>query len=330
MRDYRIDAAKGALIILVVLGHFLEAVDGWAVPLARAPLTAIYMMHMPAFVFLAGMTTKVHGTGKRIATYAVLLAAFQMGYLLPINLMSEASKPILQPYWLLWFLLSMIFWTALLPVFTKLKHPLFVAVLLSLAVGIVPLYGYHLSFSRTFVFLPFFVAGHLYGWSLFKILPKAGWPLVASAASIMLAATELYSAGLDRHWLFGSLTFNDLNAGFLEGIATRAALLLTAAITMTCAFCLVPSTKGLLSTIGSRSLAIFLLHGFLVILGGKVLKPIIGLYGLPFALGLAIFMSLASIALLTLPVWDRSIRFFANSAVELFGTLRQSLKPRQQ
>ncbi|MGO2780447.1 acyltransferase family protein [Glutamicibacter arilaitensis] len=53
---HRLDVAKGALIILVVLGHLLEANAGWEARTTRLPLTAIYMFHMPAFVFLAGIT----------------------------------------------------------------------------------------------------------------------------------------------------------------------------------------------------------------------------------------------------------------------------------
>ncbi len=51
-------AKKGILITLVVLGHWLEATNYWDDGLIRYLLTAIYAFHMPAFIFLAGITSK--------------------------------------------------------------------------------------------------------------------------------------------------------------------------------------------------------------------------------------------------------------------------------
>lgn len=309
MRDHRIDAAKGALIILVVLGHFLEAASGWGAPLLRAPLTAIYMMHMPAFVFLAGMTTKAGNAGWRVATFAVLLTAFQAAYLVPLYLATGAIPVgLAKPYWILWFLLAMMFWTALLPILRKVKRPLAVAVFLSLAAGLAPWDGYILSFSRTFVFLPFFIAGHLYGWQLFKMIPHGSWPKAAGGLLILCIAAVLLKSGTDKEWLYGSYTFRGLGVGAAEGLIVRAMLLAAAVVAMVSAFALMPATQGVLTAIGSRSLAIFLLHGFPVILGGKLLRPVAEAHGQASALLLAVMMTSVTVAVLAVPVWDPAIR----------------------
>ncbi|MFH4243140.1 acyltransferase family protein, partial [Acinetobacter baumannii] len=55
MRNLHIDATKGVLIFLVVLGHYLERLIGWNEPLNQALLGSIYFVHMPAFIFISGM-----------------------------------------------------------------------------------------------------------------------------------------------------------------------------------------------------------------------------------------------------------------------------------
>ena len=58
MRNLHIDATKGVLIFLVVLGHYLERLIGWNEPLNQAILGSIYFVHMPAFIFISGIFFK--------------------------------------------------------------------------------------------------------------------------------------------------------------------------------------------------------------------------------------------------------------------------------
>ncbi|TJY67440.1 hypothetical protein E4J89_15285 [Arthrobacter sp. CAU 1506] len=76
-RDHRIDTAKGALIVLVVLGHLLEVTNFWDAETFRLALTAIYLFHMPAFVFLAGITAKANRLPERAGGILLLLLTFQ-------------------------------------------------------------------------------------------------------------------------------------------------------------------------------------------------------------------------------------------------------------
>lgn len=105
---HRLDVAKGALIILVVLGHLLEATAGWEARTTRLPLTAIYMFHMPAFVFLAGITAKSTQLPRRIGVFLVLLVVFQTLYFFAVPLLGlERTFSLVRPFWILWFLLAM-------------------------------------------------------------------------------------------------------------------------------------------------------------------------------------------------------------------------------
>ena len=97
------------------------------------------MLHMPAFVFLAGITAKRDQLGKCFANLAILLILFQLAYIAP-SIVKGGTSPvgILQPYWALWFLLSLIWWLALLPLIARLPSPLLIASTIGVAAGLIP------------------------------------------------------------------------------------------------------------------------------------------------------------------------------------------------
>jgi len=72
------------------------------------------------------------------------------------------SWSINQPYWVLWYLMSLLFWRLVLPFFAALKFPLLIAVAISLLSGMADYVGRDWSLSRSLGFLPFFIAGHLW------------------------------------------------------------------------------------------------------------------------------------------------------------------------
>lgn len=317
MRDHRIDNAKGVLIFLVVLGHYLETVTGWLDPVIRGPLTFAYMFHMPAFVFLAGMTAKPHQLGKRIATLAVLLVAFQLAYTIPFTI-KDGAYPVspLQPFWILWFLLSMIWWLALLPLILRLPAPLLTSIGIAIAAGAIPLAGYPLSASRTLVFLPFFVAGNLYGRQILQALPTRRLSRPMAAGLLLALAGALYAAGIGHPWLSGFANFDALGVDWLAGSLTRSALLLTAAAATMACLSLCPATNGVLARIGRASMAVFLLHGFCVVLGGPVLRAIYTHLGPIPTLAAAIFGAAAVTFVLGRDFFDSLIRRAAAAVVD--------------
>ncbi|WP_372700052.1 acyltransferase family protein [Arthrobacter sp. JSM 101049] len=261
-RDPVLDAAKGFLIILVVLGHLLARTDPSAAVATHALITGIYAFHMPAFVFLAGITSKPSGIGRRCAQFLTLLAVFQVAYFLAKHLLgSDESFPWVTPAWLLWFLLSMTFWTLLTPVIVRFpRASLALSVAVSLGAGMVDAVGYPFSLSRTLVFLPFFVAGFTHGR---KVLARVaglglrGRAVVAGAALAVFAGLLTWSP--DHNWFFGSKGFDVLEVSDLSGVAHRAVL--TAGLLV-----LMPRKPTLLNRFGQRSLSIYLLHGFVVLL----------------------------------------------------------------
>lgn len=164
-RDFRLDKAKGFLIFLVVSGHFLERISGWEMGYSRVLLTAIYSFHMPAFIFLAGITAKSNRLVDRVLVFLVLLISAQPVYYYWVGLFGKTPNLEFDtPYWITWFLLAMVWWLLLLPLVERFPlQMLFTSILVGVLGGVLPAIDFELSVGRSLTFFPFFVVGKLYG-----------------------------------------------------------------------------------------------------------------------------------------------------------------------
>lgn len=330
MRDLRVDNAKGILIFLVVLGHFIEAVKGWEATGLRGLWTAIYLFHMPAFIFLAGMTAKSDNLLRRVLNMAVLLVFFHLALVIPLTAMAGGKSPVglFQPYWMMWFLLSMIWWMLFLPVINRLPYPLVISTALAVGAGLVPSIDYGFSLSRTLVYLPFFVAGNLYGWRLLAWLKQLSslFGLAGMVLFLSVAAFFLMQADLAGNWFRGSQGYAALGSGEADGLLIRSGLLGLASMALILFLLALPANQSWLTKLGSASLAVFLLHGFVVKPFGVLVGSKLADYSTGSLLVLLLGLSAVTVAVLGLPVWDRLIRQQASRVVDkvlgLMGKLR--------
>ena len=150
------------LIFLVVFGHLLECFYGniqlWL-------YSVIYSFHMPAFVYTTGYFSRfdskryINALLYPYCIYQILYLLFQRFYLKEDNVLQFTT-----PYWLLWYLLSTMFWMLFLQFIEgkKLhsKAILIVSFLCALFIGYDNSIGYYLSLSRTIVLFPFYIAGY--------------------------------------------------------------------------------------------------------------------------------------------------------------------------
>lgn len=315
--DRRADNARGVLIGLIVLGHFLIVLNGWTDAVSRHLLAAIYAFHIPAFVFLTGMAASDRWSWRRLVEIALLLAVFQTAYLAPYAVAGEAPPHALtRPHGLLWLLMSMIGWLALAPLIRRASRPLVLACALALAAGLIPWIGRDLSLSRTLVFLPFFVAGHLYGARIMDRLQDLGSLRWLGLALIPAAGVLLVSQDVGPGWLYGAAGFEALDAGAFQGVATRAGLLLIAAACTAALLAVAPRSDGMLARIGAASLSIYLLHGFAVKLFSRLMDRLYAPQGWD-ALWVALTATAGVLMVLGLPFWDRIIRRMTNSAISV-------------
>lgn len=273
MRDARLDTARFALIALVVLGHAIETFQG--TPFLALAYRTIYLFHMPAFVFLSGLVARdvldARQGEKVVATLILPLLLFQAVYLgLEFWLTGKENfRYVLDPpYWTLWYLLSLVCWRLVLPLLLGTGAPLLVSVAISLSAGFFNEVGYGWSLSRTAVFLPFFVAGHLYAQRKGLIVPGSADARrigLAIVAMIGLGVVAWLTRNMPAQWLYGSTGY----ASFADGDTTKGflyrSLYLVSGAAGTWAFLsLVPAGNRFITRCGQCSIAVYLLHGLVI------------------------------------------------------------------
>jgi fucose 4-O-acetylase-like acetyltransferase len=331
-RDQRLDSAKGILIGLVVLGHLLEATSAWNAGMIRLPLTIIYMFHMPAFVFLSGISAKRDNLPRRIGTFLVLLLTFQALYYVAVWLSPlERDFSPFMPFWLLWFLLGMIWWLLLLPlVWRAPRSAVAVSVVIAVAAGAIDEMGYAFSISRVLVFLPFFITGTVYGKQILDFASNIGrWLKFCAGAACLALGWFLFTTDIHQGWLYGSYSFERLNADTGEGLAIRGGLLAIAALTTFTVLSLMPRHRNPAAVIGRRSLGIFLLHGFVVLAVTPLLPA--GRMGANtmIALVACVFIALLVVRILAAPPIDRSVRQYGSKVMDFASRICERGADRQ-
>jgi fucose 4-O-acetylase-like acetyltransferase len=276
IRDSRLDCAKGALMVLVVFGHVLEVFTSRSC-LYTAVCSAIYIFHMPLFVMIGGMFAKAMlregdyaGMFRRLV---VPLAIFQFLYLGMIFAKSgHLPAPVLQPHWILWFLLSMFAWKLALPVFNRLPSAVLLSAAMAIAAGFDADIGYALSLSRTIYFFPFFLIGHFYR-NQITLLASRFRGLLSAGFAVVVAGVVVWSFhGLPHDALYGSKSYL-LAPVMTQAPAIGRGLVLVLSLVASIAFLgLVPVKSRLLEYLGERSLSIFLLHGFVVMMMSAMVR----------------------------------------------------------
>jgi fucose 4-O-acetylase-like acetyltransferase len=265
MRDGRVDAAKAVLVVLVVLGHFLEQMPGGK---AFAIYRWLYLFHIPAFVFLSGLvsadTLDPRRGGKLLAMVALpyLIHQFAAQWL-DATVMDEAFKfSPSKPYWALWYLVALVIWRLTLPMLLGTGAPLLVACVISLGAGLLPDIGYLWSASRAAVFYPFFVLGYLYASREGIRLPPASFS-IGAAGLVLVAVVGYLTRGVPQTWLYGASSYASLKMTPWEGLAMRGLQLAAGGIGVFAFLRLVVAPRWL-SALGGYTMAVYIGHVYLL------------------------------------------------------------------
>ena len=160
-RDYLFDNYKAFLIVLVVVGHFIEVASDDNVVMETTKWI-IFSFHMPAFVFISGyFSKKTQGIYKLLQQLVVPYLVFEILYyiLYTYILNRDTELAFLYPKFSLWYLLAMFMWKMITPLFRRLPGYLWIAFVLGLFVGASSLDDNYLTLPRMFTFYPFFLLG---------------------------------------------------------------------------------------------------------------------------------------------------------------------------
>ncbi|MFC0682329.1 acyltransferase family protein [Lysobacter korlensis] len=312
LRDRRLDVLRGGLILSVVFGHLLETHGGWgwADPPQRALLTVLYAFHMPAFVFLTGIHAKADQVPLRIARLVSVLVVFQVLFLAFGWLIGHPIANWYSPYWVLWYVMAMIWWQALMPLIARFpRAALLTSVVVAVAVGIVDVHGNWFAFSRAAVFLPFFIAGYIWGKRAMIALPTA--PAGAKAAvggAFLVGVAVIFAANGDPHWLFGNWGYQQLGVAVVPGAIGRIGVMAVAATGVVALLMLAPARMPVLERPGRHSLAVFLFHVFAVELYAVALGAWGGEAPAAVAVTVAFLTAVVLTALFSARVFERGCR----------------------
>lgn len=266
MTDYRyyfFDNAKFFLIFLVVLGHALAIIP--ENPVISIAYRLIYLFHMPAFIFIVGYFSKFQKEQK-IGVLVFQYLIFQTLYCAAnvyIAKNPDAHIEYLEPCWIMWFLLSVISMKIMLPYIVKLKYPLVISVIVAIAVGYDPSIGQAFSFSRTLIFLPFFILGYYYKPEhilRIKKMPKTLFVLGFVLSVFILTLLPPF----DLSFLYNDAPYEKMGAVTWYAGLYRLAFLVWASSLIICFLALIPDRKIWYSKFGARTLQVYLLHGFII------------------------------------------------------------------
>ena len=257
------DNLKGFLIFLVVFAHFLFDLQDrfWN----NLLVDAIYMFHMPAFVFISGYFSKSeHSRGFSSLCSLALAYVLLMAYFILYDVFVLGNPPSLTvPYYSSWYLLALILWRITIPYLSRLRGILPMLLLFSVLAGFWPELDGKYSIIKVIVFYPYFMAGYLFSQeSAQKIM---NLPIgTKNGIGILLLCLALW-VGFTAQEAF-LLTDHDLlpnsyeRSGCSEAFG-RLSLYLTAGLAIIgLLLCSINRELPLLSQLGKNSLSIYILH----------------------------------------------------------------------
>lgn len=275
-RDHHFDNIKFLLIVLVVLGHVLEALM-WTDHISKTLYFSIYTFHMPLFIFIGGYFSKnindpnysVKVISKLVVPYVIFEVLYSIFYYYVID-STKFNVSFFGPYWIMWFLMCSIIWKLVLPYFTRLRYPMVLAIILAVAAGYASDVGYYLALSRAIVYFPFFLAGyyvekrHLaYLFNFRARICSLSFLLIVILAYYFYA--DLVPTNTITMWIQGSYSY--ISAGSPEWYAGlyRIGILIISALMCASVISLVPRREiKHVSSMGQRTIYPYLIHGFII------------------------------------------------------------------
>ncbi|MYL59181.1 acyltransferase family protein [Virgibacillus halodenitrificans] len=269
-RNAFFDNAKFILIFLVVFGHMIQPFTDGSTTINTLYMW-IYTFHMPAFILLAGFFAKGSGNIsyilnliKKLLVPYLIFQLIYTGYYFIIG-KSGWQNDLFHPQWALWFLFSLFCWHLLLYWFKKIPAVLSItlAVQIGLIVGYFGEIGHTFSLSRTFVFFPFFLAGYWLTEKQVMLVKRKTFKVISVGVMAAIAFAIYYMPDFNSGWLLASKSYGDLGMSEYGGLA-RLAVYITAAIMVASVLAWIPKSKQTFTKLGTRTLYVYLLHGFFI------------------------------------------------------------------
>ncbi len=262
-RDYFFDTLKGFLIIAVIVGNTLELASPTNVNVHYFILF-LYMFHMPVFTFVSGYFSKRSKRTtiqkvKHIFTIYVLAQILYVAYYNYI-LHGELDFTLLATQWTFWYLLSLTAWYIISDYIKNEKLWLIGSIIFSLVIGFDTSVGSNGSFSRTFFFLPFFIAGMMFKREYIETIKKYRNYLLTGSIIILIILYFLQNY-IPVDLLFEYTNYEHFIDLGLFPLFCRAFHYIGAFLLGGFLISIIPQKRTPLSSLGKMSLYMYLFHG---------------------------------------------------------------------
>lgn len=298
-RDYYFDNLKAFLIIFVIIGNSLEHAQPSCLN-THYFLLVLYMFHMPLFTFVSGYfcTKSKRTTQEKVIKIFKIYLGVQIFYYLLNRFIFKSSLTLefFTPQWTMWYLLSLIFWYILSDYIKDKKKWLILSLITSLAIGFDNSVGSYASVSRTFFFLPYFVAGMMFKKEYLEKLKKYRIHLLLSSIVILfvlyLLKDETMLELLFEYTKYEFYYDNRLFPFFIRIFHYIGSFILGGLI-----LSYIPSKATKLHTIGQNSLIMYIFHGAVIKL--LYITPLVN-YSTPFRVVLSEITILLVLFIITL------------------------------
>lgn len=296
VRDERIDSVKFWLIVLVIAIHVCMRKE-----FARSvPCVALWnwlcIFIMPLFIFISGYYSRKKDKKDFWPSIWKILEPLLVfhGLALLFYVKSWTVETILSPWYLLWYLLSLIYWRLFLQfipdkVLNHRKLVLVITFCVGILVGFLPV-GKLLSIQRTFALMPFFFLGYfMKGKNLY--LPDKYKPLCMAFLAVTLAMAFFLP-----HRILHVLLYANPYKSIYEAAVRIIAF--TAAIPISIAFINVCGKTAWTSRQGRMTIQYYIYHSLLIPANSSpILPPLVvaaGKLNLPMSFGTAAMITMAT------------------------------------
>ena len=255
---------------------------------------------MPLFTFVPGYfcTKSKRTTQEKVIKIFKIYLGVQIFYFLLNKFVFSSSLTLefFTPQWTMWYLLSLIFWYILSDYIKDKKKWLILSLIVSLAIGFDDSVGSYASVSRTFFFLPYFVAGMMFKKEYLEKLKNYRIHLLLSSI-VVLFVLYLLKDGTMLELLFeytkyGFYYDNRLFPFFIRIFHYIGSFILGGLI-----LSFIPSKATKLHTIGQNSLIMYICHGAVIKL--LYITPLVN-YSTPFRVVLSEITILLVLFIITL------------------------------
>lgn len=264
------DNVRLLLIFCVVLGHMISYVNPDGDSMDKVYLF-IYAFHMPAFVFLSGLFAKRTIDQRR---YDKVFSFLQLYFVIKFSMFLakkavgfDGEFQLLSTLEIDWYALA-VFLFYLVMMFLKRYDRRYV-IAAALVFGCLACYDPKLEgwlvLSRAVVFFPFFALGYYIDADALAALSRRLWCKLAAAGVLLAAGWTAATRYNDLKWIIPLLKGYAYGVLYDDGIYEWGGLcrlaLYAVSLLLTLAVCvLVPSVRGIWTTMGSRTMSVYTLH----------------------------------------------------------------------